>query len=250
MCLLISQTNSTPIQRDKLENADFSNPDGMGYAYADGGKITVQKFRDFEKFYKQYSRDVKQYGKMSDFILHFRFSTHGVNTGLFNVHPFRVSERLVFAHNGVLDVEKHKKKSDTQVFNETILQKLKSNFLNSSAVCSLIEGFIGSDKLVFLNKEGRSVILNEERGHWKNGVWFSNSTYKTYTPVKYGWSDDYYGYNYKTPVVTTYNKGKKYKATTSGNCAWCCGLGELTREKIDKNRTALLCAGCKPYVSK
>ena len=161
MCLLISQKNSTPIKKEYLENADCSNPDGMGYAYADGGKITVQKFRDFEKFYKQYSRDVKQYGKMSDFILHFRFSTHGVNTGLFNVHPFRVSERLVFAHNGVLDVEKHKKKSDTQVFNETILQKLKSNFLNSSAVCSLIEGFIGSDKLVFLNKEGLSVILNE-----------------------------------------------------------------------------------------
>ena len=187
---------------------------------------------------------------MSDFILHFRYSTHGVNTGLFNVHPFRVSERLVFAHNGVLDVNDDNKKSDTQVFNETILQKLKPNFLNSSAVCSLIEGFIGSDKLVFLHNDGRSVILNEGNGHWKGGVWFSNTTYKKYTPVKYGWAhdDSYGGYTYNTPrtPAVTVHKSNSADALT-GNCSWCQQWGGIKKLTTPQQEKVYLCKTCRPY---
>tara|TARA_Y100000310_G_scaffold193195_1_gene193163 strand:- start:32 stop:769 length:738 start_codon:yes stop_codon:yes gene_type:complete len=245
MCLLINQTNSTPIKREYLENADCSNPDGMGYAYANGGQIHIVKFREFEEFYKAYKKDVKQYGKMSNFILHFRYSTHGVNTGLYNVHPFRVSERLVFAHNGVLDVDGHKKKSDTQVFNETILQKLKPNFLNSPAVCSLIEGFIGSDKLVFLNSDGRSVILNEGNGHWKDGIWYSNGTYKTAPTISYGWSQDY---GYTLPAVTKYNKSGKN--TTKGTCSHCTQWDTLTKQQTGAYTYGYLCKTCKGYNDK
>ena len=241
MCLLISQTNSKPIKRELLENADCSNPDGMGFAYADNGQIQVEKFRDFKPFYKAYKSAVKRCGKVSNFIVHFRFSTHGVNTGLFNIHPFRVNERLVFAHNGVLDVDDHKKKSDTRVFNETILQKLKPNFLNSSAVCSLIEGFIGSDKLVFLNNDGKNTIINEKRGHWDNGVWYSNSSYKPYKAVKYGYS------NYE--CVSGYNYPATTKAfSTYGKCNFCQVWGKLNSETAGGNDVKL-CDTCKGYNS-
>tara|TARA_Y100000310_G_scaffold34249_1_gene32405 strand:+ start:293 stop:1021 length:729 start_codon:yes stop_codon:yes gene_type:complete len=240
MCLLISQTNNTPIKRDLLENADCSNPDGMGFAYAVNGEIKIEKFREFKPFYKAYSKAVKRHGTVTDFILHFRMSTHGVNAGLFNVHPFRVNERLAFAHNGILDVDNDKKKSDTQVFNETILRKLKPNFLNNTAVCSLIEGFIGSDKLVFLDSDGKSTILNESNGHWKAGVWYSNSSYKTYTPTTYGWNYGTYVKPYKKPTV------KKSKTSVSGTCEWCCAWGDLI--EINKHgKRSYLCNTCNTY---
>ena len=139
--------------------------------------IKICKFRNFETFYKQYTKALKRYGKESDFIIHFRLSTHGTEKGLFNVHPFRISEKMVFAHNGMLyDVEKDIKKSDTQIFNETILQKLQPDFLKNRGVIDLLEGYIGSDKLVFLKSTGKCVILNENKGHWINGGWFSKTT--------------------------------------------------------------------------
>ena len=243
MCLLISQTNNTPIKEELLENADCSNPDGMGFAYAINGDIKIEKFREFKPFYKAYSKAVKRHGTVTDFILHFRMSTHGVSTGIFNVHPFRVSERLAFAHNGMLDVDTHKKKSDTQVFNETILQKLKPNFLRNTAVCNLIEGFIGSDKLVFLDSDGKSTILNESNGHWKKGVWFSNNSYKPFVPVSYGWNYGTYSKPYKKPAVTTY-KGNKESIT--GACQWCRAWGDLTETHKAGHKTHL-CNACNTY---
>tara|TARA_Y100000310_G_scaffold41945_1_gene39269 strand:- start:494 stop:1219 length:726 start_codon:yes stop_codon:yes gene_type:complete len=238
MCLLISQTNNKPISKEKLQNANTSNPDGMGFAYSENGKITIKKFRNFTKFYKQYSKAVKTYGKTSDFILHFRYATSGVEKGVFNVHPFRVSEKLAFAHNGVLSVENHKKKSDTQVFNETILKKLPDGFLNNSGAVNLLEGFIGSDKLVFIENNGKSVILNEDAGHWDGGIWYSNTSYKTYTPLKYncGWGDDY-----STPLNSYSN--------TRGKCSWC-----QTWDYIEKTghygQTQYLCKDCRRYAKK
>ena len=256
MCLLINQTNNKPIEKSLLENADASNPDGIGFAYADGGQVHVEKFRKFEQFYKSYKRAVLTHGKTSNFIVHFRYSTHGTENGIFNVHPFRVNERLVFAHNGMLDVDDHKKKSDTQIFNETILQKLKPNFLNSDAVCSLIEGFIGSDKLVFLNADGKTTIINESRGHWDGGVWFSNSSYKPVERYRsYGWGKDYnYGGTYKkpakqTPVNTlTYTDKKTDAVKISGSCSWCRSWGDLDKT-VYHNNVLYLCNTCKGYSS-
>ena len=130
-----------------------------------------------------------------------------------------MSEKLAFAHNGVLSVEDHKKKSDTRVFNETILKKLPDGFLNNSGAVNLLEGFIGSDKLVFIENNGKSVILNESAGHWDGGIWYSNSSYKSYTATKYGcgWGDDYAPSNYvplnSVPLGSI--------GTTRGKCTWC-----------------------------
>ena len=237
MCLLINQTTNAPIGRDLLKNADSSNPDGMGFAYAVNGEIFIKKFREFKPFYKSYKKAVKRHGKITDFILHFRFSTHGVNNGLFNVHPFKINESLAFAHNGMLDVDDHKKKSDTQIFNETILQKLKPNFLNNTAVCQLLEGFIGSDKLVFLNSDGKSTILNEKRGHWDGGTWFSNDSYKTRTTsIACGWGSDYY---------TGYSKPVTINSTCSACSKW-----DMVTQKRYHGQKVYLCETCKPYYNK
>ena len=251
MCLLINQTNNKPIKKQYLQNANDSNPDGIGFAYAENGKIQVEKFRNFEAFYKAYKRAITQHGKKSSFIVHFRYSTHGIEKGLFNVHPFRVNSRLAFAHNGMIDVENHEKKSDTQIFNETILRKLKPNFLNSSEVRSLIEGFIGSDKLVFLDANGKTTILNESRGHWEGGVWYSNNSYKTAKSYACGWGADYSTYSeYKpyTPLTKTPKKKSKKAGAVqiTGACGWCRSWGDL--EKLDYYGNKIyVCNTCMDY---
>ena len=246
MCLLINQTNNTPIKKEYLENADISNPDGMGFAYANGGKIHIEKFREFEPFYISYVKAVKKFGNVSNFIVHFRYSTHGVNNGIFNVHPFRINERLAFAHNGILDVKNHNKKSDTRVFNDTILRKLKSNFLNSNAVCSLIEGFIGSDKLVFLNAKGKTKVLNEEMGHWDGGVWYSNTSYKKVNKIGcYSSSYGSYMGTAFTPSTARYEMPKTNIITRST----CNGCGEWKQVNPVEfaGQNVNVCKACKPY---
>ena len=192
MCLLILQERGSTIEEQSLSNAFQANRDGVGYSYIKEDRMVTKKFRDYKKFLKGYNSDIANFGYQSPFLLHFRLTTHGTNKGTFNVHPFKVREGLMFAHNGVIsDVDDDKKLSDTQVFNRDILQKLPTNFLMETAMIKLIEGFIGSSKLVFLNVDGSYDIINESLGHWDKGVWYSNSSYKSYSNI-------YGGYNYKT----------------------------------------------------
>ena len=245
MCLLISQQDNKPIEKESLENASFSNPDGMGFAYSEGGKIQIRKYRNFKKFYSGYKKAIKTYGKVSDFIIHFRYSTSGIEKGVFNVHPFRVSERLAFAHNGILSVENHNKKSDTQVFNETILKQLPAGFLRENALVDLIEGFIGTDKLVFLDNNGKSVIINESRGHWLGGAWYSNGTYKCAPAKSYGWEGDYYTQNYG--YTTRQLVGKIYPTNdTRKRCSHCQQVKDVV-SCIVGGVTQKLCNVCVRY---
>ena len=59
MCLLITQTNNKVISKEKLQNADKNNPDGMGFTYSDGNKLVVEKFRKFSEFYPRQFNSVK-----------------------------------------------------------------------------------------------------------------------------------------------------------------------------------------------
>ena len=241
MCLLITQTNNKVISKEKLQNADINNPDGMGFTYSNGTELIVEKFRDFEKFYPRYKKALKMHGKNSHFLIHFRLSTHGVHKGLFNVHPFKVNNRLVFAHNGVINVKDDKKRSDTRVFNDTILKQLPKNFLSNKATRELLGKFVSGSKLAFLDVSGKSTIINENKGEWVKGVWFSNESYEcysySYTPINYAVTNYY---PHKQP--------KKNKVNNLGSCSWCTRWGQLI--KMDERATGspvYLCHSCKGY---
>ena len=251
MCLLISQPKKTKqITREYLENADISNPDGMGLAYAVAGRLVVEKFRNFEPFYKAYKNAYKKHSRKTDFILHFRLSTHGSKNGVFNVHPFKVSDELVFAHNGMIsNVQHDKKKSDTQVFNDTILKRLKPDFLKNNAILDLLAGFIGSDKLVFLNNRGKSTIVNADNGHVEKGVWYSNHSYETFA-CGYG---SYMGtFDSYTNAPKTYGYGANIgKLKSRAKCEWCDQYAHLDEYSTQTNTGAeikRLCQTCADYV--
>ena len=180
MCLLIAQNKNSKVSNKKLGVAWSRNHDGVGYAFCKNGKITVRKFMEFKPFKNSFNTDVKKYGSESSFLIHFRFATHG-KTDLTNVHPFKINDNLVFGHNGVInEVKTDNKLSDTQVFNNIILKNLDVKFLESETLRFLIESFIGSSKLVFLDNYGKIDIINEGLGHWSEdkNIWFSNDGYK------------------------------------------------------------------------
>jgi hypothetical protein len=42
----------------------------------------------------------------------------------------------------------------------------------------LIKNFIGYSKLIFMDRKGRSSIINSDKGVWDGGVWYSNTSYQ------------------------------------------------------------------------
>ena len=226
MCLLVLQNKNATIDESSLKNAYNSNEDGVGYSFVNDGKITTKKFRSYSKFLKQWLVDNEQFGSSSPFLLHFRLATHGVEQGTFNVHPFKVREGMVFAHNGIInEVDKDLKLSDTQVFNRDVLQGLKKTFLEDKHIVTLISGFIGSSKLVFLNKDKSFKIVNEGLGHWKDDVWYSNKSYEAcevvYRGCGYGWNSysNYDGWGRVKAQATS--PVKHMPAGSKSKCEWC-----------------------------
>ncbi len=215
MCLLVLQKENTSLTLEELNNANDANPDGIGYAYVNDGKLITRKFRKYKKFLNGYSRDIKMYSQSSPFLLHFRLATHGVNSGVENVHPFKVRENLIFAHNGVIyDVSESKIYSDTQMLNFEILQKLDKGFLKNLGIIKLLSEFVSGSKLVFLNDKKEFNIINEHSGHWNENktIWFSNSGYKKREIYSYGgysynrkgtWFNPYKATQITKPVETT-----------------------------------------------
>lgn len=184
MCIAIMKSENKKINKTTLQRCYDSNPDGAGFMFAADKKLTVKKgYFTFKEFYKDYKpHENKQV------LLHFRIKTHGpIDKN--NCHPFLVNSGLGFIHNGIISGYGDNKQSDTIDFNKSILQKIVSKHGNmglfDDPMVELIENVIGYSKLVFLDRHGNYRIMNEDKGHWNNGVWYSNNSYKKPEPVTY-----------------------------------------------------------------
>ncbi len=199
MCIAIFKPGDKTLSKELLSVCFENNNDGAGFAYINVDsqgikRIKIKKSMTFDGFWSKYERATR-ISPNSPFIIHFRIATHGT-VDLFNCHPFKINEDLVFAHNGIISkVKKDAKKSDTQVFNETILKKLGKGLLfDNPVVQELIEDYIGGSKLILMDVNGAFRIFNEKSGNTQDGVWFSNYSWKakvTYTPKTY--TGNYYG---------------------------------------------------------
>ena len=184
MCIAIMKSENKKISKTTLQRCYESNPDGAGFMFASDKKLTVKKgYFTFKEFYKEYKpHENKQV------LLHFRIKTHGpIDKN--NCHPFLVNSGLGFIHNGIISGYGDNKQSDTIDFNKSILQKIVAKHGNmglfDDPMVELIENVIGYSKLVFLDRHGNYRIMNEDKGHWNNGVWYSNNSYKKPEPVTY-----------------------------------------------------------------
>lgn len=184
MCIAILSPKGTRITEEQFNNCWENNNNGAGFMYNDNdNKLhVVKEMDDCEKIYNKYKNKRNQFPNAT-FLIHFRISTHGVINRA-NCHPFKVSNKLGFIHNGqIKHVDDHDLYSDTNMFNRQILRKLPHvdiDYLNNPAVNSIMGNYIGYSKLVFMDNFGNTSIVNEDKGTWEDdGIWYSNDSHKS-----------------------------------------------------------------------
>ena len=199
MCIAIYKPKGKVLSQATLKECYTSNPDGAGFMYAENKKLHIEKgFFTFQSFYDAFKKhETKQA------VIHFRIKTHGkIDTT--NCHPFAVNNAIGFVHNGIISGFGDANYSDTIGFNQNILQPLVSKWGNlalfQDPIINLIEGRIGYSKLVFLDRHGNHKIMNESKGQWDDGVWYSNDSYKPYVAPVTNWYNT--KYDWKSNVTT------------------------------------------------
>ena len=186
MCLAIVKPNGTYLDYHELREGFRSNKDGAGFAYAKNGKLIVRKgFFSFRSFIKAYRKErVDEYAAL----VHFRLATSGL-TDEYNCHPWIVSRNIAVIHNGVLPWESDLYTSDTGRFVQDVLSPYR-NKIGDRKFQTDVEKMIGRhNKLAFLTARGEHLIYNEEQGHWRDGVWYSNHSYVVWDDWKYDLSE-------------------------------------------------------------
>ena len=199
MCIAIMKSENKKINKATLKRCYDANPDGAGFMFAENKELKVKKgYFTFKDFYKEYKpHENKQV------LIHFRIKTHGpIDKN--NCHPFLVNNGLGFIHNGIISGYGDDKESDTIAFNKAILKKLVAKHGNNSLfddpMVELIENVIGYSKLVFLDRHGNYKIMNEDKGSWHDGIWYSNNSWKKPEPVKY------------PSYLSNFNRSQQYKS--------------------------------------
>ena len=183
MCIAILKTKKGKITDNELRNSFNRNPDGAGIAYTVNNKLIIKKgIFGVEEFILE----VRNAEKVCDnnMLIHCRIGTSGKNDER-NTHPFYVNNDVCLIHNGVLDIDVPKDSdiNDTQIFIKKFMKDIKAkDLMHNKSIQNLIAETINSrNKFVLLDNKGYYKIINEKAGHWKNNVWFSNSSYEAYT---------------------------------------------------------------------
>jgi hypothetical protein len=185
MCLLVTQSKSSPILSDAwlTDFYDF-NSDGVGVMFANNGDLVIKKIipKTAEEFIQFYRADIQ--GR--DCAFHLRMRTHG-EIDLANCHPYEVLNRaehgidLWLMHNGILSTgnKANIKMSDTwHYINDYLKPMLAGNpdFAFHPAFKALVADHIGdSNKFVLMDNEGRQVVINQGEGVYWGGLWLSNT---------------------------------------------------------------------------
>jgi glutamine amidotransferase len=178
MCIAILKPSDKTLDKDLLQTCADNNPDGCGFAYNLDDKIIIKKFMDFNSFWKEYSK--VQEGKTM--LIHFRIATHG-NVELANCHPFKLNNHMALIHNGIISGygSKTENLSDTRDFIDKVIGNISYKMWKNPSFIKLVEATIGYSKLVILDNKGKYYIINEKKGDWVDGVWYSNSSWKAKT---------------------------------------------------------------------
>lgn len=215
MCIAIMNPSNVTLKKNIIRTCWDNNYHGGGLLYINSKTKQLESFKsltDFDALYAKYQEVRKNHSK-SKVVLHFRISTHGT-ISVENVHPFMVSKSLGFVHNGIISQAPYSKQySDTYMFNETMLKKLPSDFLDNQAILDLLDDYIGYSKLLFLDSDNNHTIIGEEKGVWDHGCWFSNTGYKPSKYLDYGGTKVAKGTAYTPSAAATGIKGSVYTPT-------------------------------------
>lgn len=210
MCLLTFINEYTIPNIDHLTCGAENNPDGFGFAIHDGTSIIRYSSLNYEQTLDKFLTYRRNHNGPA--LFHSRITTHG-GTSLDNCHPFQLGkdDLTVVAHNGMLPIKEDNGRSDTRIFAEDLMPSWGgASLLNTKRQRKRIGKFAEGSKLVFLSANPAVLndyyIINEHMGHWDNGVWWSNTSYK-YSRYSYSGGTMYASGWSKVPTKGTTPQG-------------------------------------------
>ena len=247
MCLLIFKKENATIPYEHLERGDASNPHGCGIAWADGKKIHHAKGAKWDV--GNIARMLNKIGN-APAIIHFRWATHGPQNDA-NTHPFSLPKNWVAAHNGVIpDVETKEDESDSRAFlRQFVAPAVKRNacITNSRLLSFLSERMGEANKMAFLHGSGKYAIANEEKGHWKENVWYSNHSYEPIIAYKNNFSYHGGAALYTPQVKNKYSDWHSYEVGEM-MCDSCGrevqNMGFMEKLLIHRRTGSVICGYC------
>lgn len=268
MCLLICKPEGKTVPFEYLQNAIESNPHGCGITFPSRGKVIVKKNVKWKA--KDIAKALDKIGT-APALIHFRWATHGSKIND-NTHPFLLpGNQWSAAHNGIISgIKTRKDESDTRAFLRKNVVPVMRN-LKEKEVQGALEKFLGmSNKVALLNADGSHIILNESQGHWNDGVWYSNTGYKSNSYPVYGDEDDYWSGMDRSE----YSGGKLWYSRPESNlevkeiaipsnyirmkvmelaCDYCgthvSGLGHESGVAINKSTGTMYCEECESFLN-
>lgn len=210
MCLLVNQPLNTHFTDQFLEDVFFKNSDGLGVMFAQDNKVHVYKCLpsnadDFIDFYRKHAE-----GRHC--VWHARMQTHG-DIDMENCHPYRVTDEIWMAHNGILSSgnANDKTKSDTWHFIRNVLRPALTHnpdLMLDPGWQEFIGDLIGgSNKFGFVRNDGQIVVINRSAGVEFNGAWLSNT---------YAWPANKYGVGFNGSVNHWGSYKGNYKTASNG----------------------------------
>lgn len=180
MCLAIVLPAGKSIPDNHLIEGWRRNPDGAGFAYVHKGKVVVKKgFMKQQDFMDAFLKERKKHPN-KNFLIHFRIRSQGDRLAA-NTHPYEYQHGAMI-HNGTISgtgAIYGKGKSDTELFLDKYGEQLSFDTVQEKKV--QLGTALDYNKLAFLFRGGSFLIVNEEKGVWEDGVWYSNAGYKGYT---------------------------------------------------------------------
>lgn len=230
MCIIVIKPKDKELQKRKVLKTCFErNSDGAGYMFAINNKVIIKKgFMTFNEFYKSVIKDYTDNNlKDNNLVMHFRIGTSG-ESKLGCTHPFPISDEyesleklevctsVGVCHNGVISNmnSRYNKYSDTEIYIKNVLAPIMK--LNKTAYLRKdIQNMIlltTNSKLCILDNLDNLVQIGEFVVD--DGYYYSNSTYKPYTPPKYSYN---YDYNYNSYNYNSYNYIKTPPINHSSN---------------------------------
>jgi len=177
MCLAIYKPSKAQVDWDALEEGFRCNAHGAGFVTARKGVLEIHKgFFTFDAFRAAYLPHAHKQAA-----IHFRLATHGDRNEA-NCHPFSVTDEIAMIHNGILSIDTSdaKEMSDTWHYVQYVLRPLaleNRDFYSHGSIKFLGESAISGSKFVFLRADGDWDIWNQDDGHWKGDLWYSNRSY-------------------------------------------------------------------------
>jgi len=182
MCCIIIKPKGVNLSLDILEKIWRTNPHGAGFMYADSRSLNVVTgMMTLNDFMNEYTACEC---KHEEVVIHFRLASAGAIIPE-QTHPFWVfNEELAFVHNGhmINFDEGGIKQSDTMSFNDKILTKLPHDFPQNEAIMELLDSYIESSVMVFMDKIGNIFTVGDTScSIEQDEVWYSNDYWESST---------------------------------------------------------------------